>query len=114
MAFDIVGARKAGYSDDEIAQYLSEQKKFDYSGAVGAGYTSSEILNFLTEPERTVLGQVGETLKAVPRGFANTFLSAGEGLAELADAATNVVGLKDAIDTGEENELVKASRAGRD
>jgi hypothetical protein len=114
MAFDIVGARKAGYSDDEIAQYLSEQKKFDYSGAVGAGYTSSEILNFLTEPERTVLGQVGETFKGAGRGFAGAFLSAGEGLAELADAATNVVGLKDAIDSGKENELVKASRAGRD
>jgi hypothetical protein len=66
------------------------------------------------EPERTVLGQVGETFKGVGRGFAGAFLSAGEGLAELADAATNVVGLKDAIDTGEENELVKASRAGRD
>jgi hypothetical protein len=114
MAFDIVGARKAGYSDDEIAQYLSEQKKFDYFGAVGAGYTSSEILNFLTKPERTVLGQVGETFKGAGRGFAGAFLSAGEGLAELADAATNVVGLKDAIDSGKENELVKASRAGRD
>jgi hypothetical protein len=64
--------------------------------------------------KRTVAGQVGETLKGVGRGFAGAFLSAGEGLAELADAATNVVGLEGLIDSGDENELVKASRAGRD
>ena len=63
--------------------------------------------------ERTALGQAGETLKAIPRGFANTFLSAGEGLAELADAATNVVGLEDVIDSGDDNALVAASREGR-
>jgi len=64
--------------------------------------------------KRTVAGQVGETFKGVGRGFAGAFLSAGEGLAELADAATNVVGLEGLIDSGDENELVKASRAGRD
>jgi len=63
--------------------------------------------------ERTGLGQAGETLKAIPRGFANTFLSAGEGLGELADAATNVVGLENVIDDGDDNALVAASREGR-
>jgi len=65
------------------------------------------------EDERTVLGQAGETLKAIPRGFANSFLGAGEGLAELADAATNAVGLEDLIDSGDENALVSAAREGR-
>ena len=65
------------------------------------------------EDERTVLGQAGETLKAIPRGFANSFLGAGEGLAELADAATNAVGLDDLIDSGDENALVSAAREGR-
>tara|TARA_R100000353_G_scaffold9360_6_gene10665 strand:- start:1464 stop:9512 length:8049 start_codon:yes stop_codon:yes gene_type:complete len=63
--------------------------------------------------ERTFLGQAGETLKAIPRGFANSFLSAGEGVAELSDAATNVVGLEDAIASGDDNALVSASREGR-
>ena len=63
--------------------------------------------------ERTGLGQAGETLKAIPRGFANTFLSAGEGLGELADAATNAVGLENVIDDGDDNALVAASREGR-
>ena len=65
------------------------------------------------EDERTVLGQAGETLKAIPRGFANSFLGAGEGLAELADAATNAVGLEDLVDSGDENALVSAAREGR-
>ena len=64
--------------------------------------------------ERTVLGQIGETFKAVPRGVANTVLSTGEGLAELADAATNLVGAEGLVDSGDENALVKASKEGRD
>ena len=63
--------------------------------------------------ERTFGGQAFETVKAVPRNFAGSFLTAGEGLAELADAATNFVGLEDLIDSGEENELVRLSREGR-
>jgi hypothetical protein len=43
------------------------------------------------EPEEdvTVLGGVGEFFKAIPRGFANSYLSSAEGLAEISDAATN-------------------------
>ena len=65
------------------------------------------------EEETTVLGSVGEFAKAVPRGFASGFLSSAEGIAELADAATNAVGLDDLIDSGEENELVRLARDGR-
>ena len=122
MAFDIEGARQSGYSDDEILQYLSEQRGFDLSGA-REYYDDTEILAHLSgfplpaapveEPETTFFGQVGETLKGVPRGFANSFLSAGEGVAELADAATNALGFEDAIDSGDQNALVAASREGR-
>ena len=44
--------------------------------------------------ETTALGQVGETFKAIPRGFGRTLLTAAEGAGELADAATNFVGLE--------------------
>ena len=64
--------------------------------------------------DTSVLGQIKETAKGVPRGFANTFLGAGEGLAELADAATNFVGYEDLIDSGEENELVRLAREGKE
>jgi hypothetical protein len=65
------------------------------------------------EEETSVLGYAGEFAKAVPRGFASGFLSSAEGIAELADAATNAVGLDDLIDSGEENELVRLARDGR-
>ena len=67
------------------------------------------------EPEEdvTVLGGVGEFFKAIPRGFANSYLSSAEGLAEISDAATNVVGLEEAIDSGDANAMVSFARDGR-
>jgi len=44
MSFDIDGALKAGYSPEEISQYL----KFDYQGAVASGYSDEEILSHLS------------------------------------------------------------------
>ena len=74
---------------------------------------AEELFQAYYERERTASGQAFETAKGVGRGFANAFLSAGEGLAELADAGTNAVGLEDLIDSGEENDLVRAAREGR-
>ena len=74
---------------------------------------ADEIFQRYYESKRTASGQAFETAKGVGRGFANAFLSAGEGLAELADAGTNAVGLEDLIDSGEENDLVRAAREGR-
>ena len=65
------------------------------------------------EDDTTLSGTLFETAKAVPRGFANSFLSAGEGIGELANIATDAVGLTDLIDEGDENELVRLSREGR-
>ena len=63
--------------------------------------------------ERAVLGQTWETAKAIPRGFGRTLLTAAEGVGELADAATNVVGLENLIDSGDDNALVYAARQGQ-
>lgn len=48
MAFDVAGARAAGYSDEEIAAYLGEQNKFDAGAAMEAGYKPAEIIDHLT------------------------------------------------------------------
>ena len=61
----------------------------------------------------SVLGGVGEFFKAIPRGFANSYLSSAEGLAELGDAATNVAGFQEAIDSGDANAMVSFARDGR-
>jgi hypothetical protein len=50
MPFDVDGAKKAGYSDDEIQQHLkSEYPKFDFDSAREAGYSLNEISSHLTK-----------------------------------------------------------------
>ena len=91
MAFDIAGARKEGYSDEEIAQYLASQRKFDYSGAIKEGYSASEILNHLAgsapKPEdQSVLRQVAD----VPLQF-------GTGVAQGVRFITDAFGADNAV-----------------
>lgn len=56
MAFDVEGARKAGYSDAEIAQYLAAQSSFDLSGAKSSGYSDGEVVAHLA-PKAKSAGQ---------------------------------------------------------
>ena len=79
--------------------------------------TVKEFLQGESDPyadDRTIGGSAAEFGKGIARGFTGSFLSAAEGLAELADAGTNFVGLDDLIDSGDENELVRLAREGRD
>lgn len=48
MPFDVEGARKAGYTDAEIANYLAGQHKFDAKEAKKAGYSDSELIAYLS------------------------------------------------------------------
>lgn len=50
MAFDVEGARKAGYSDAEIVDHLAGERSFDAAGARKSGYSDAEILGHLREP----------------------------------------------------------------
>src|SRR5579885_2513571 len=45
--FDVEAARKAGYSDDEILQHLSQSRNFDVAGALKSGYSKQDIINYL-------------------------------------------------------------------
>lgn len=47
MPFDIEGAKTAGYSEKEIADYLAVENKFDAEGARSSGYSDSEIIGHL-------------------------------------------------------------------
>src|SRR3990167_2617378 len=96
MGFDLDGARKVGYSDTEIANYLGQSSKFDVQGARGAGYSDTEILGHLTKPEPGDIGrgwmaawrqlpQLGYGLAAM--GAATVESAVGEG--GLATAAKN-------------------------
>ena len=47
--FDYKGARDAGYSDEEITDYLAGQIGFDVTSALQSGYGFDEISQYLTE-----------------------------------------------------------------
>jgi hypothetical protein len=118
MPFDYEGAKEAGFTDQQIAEHLAPKNDFDLSGALSSGFGYEDIVPHLlsksNDPEEpTTLGQVGETLKAIPRGFARSLLTAGEGAGELADAVTNKIGLENLIDSGDDNALVSAARQGQ-
>lgn len=48
--FDVEGARAAGYTDAEIADYLANQEAFSAIDAREAGYTDAEIIDYLAKP----------------------------------------------------------------
>jgi hypothetical protein len=51
--FDVEGARAAGYTDAEIADYLASQDAFDAASARKSGYTDAEIIDYLSAPVKT-------------------------------------------------------------
>ena len=51
MAFDVKGARAAGYTEVEIADHLAKESGFDIAGARKAGYSDNEIIGHLTAPK---------------------------------------------------------------
>lgn len=59
------------------------------------------------------LDLAGEMGKAVVRGFGKGVLSAGSGLAALANTVTDNIGLEGLIDGGEENELIRLANQGK-
>ena len=70
--FDIEGARKAGYSDDEILSHLTQSRKFDIEGARSSGYSNDEIISHLSgqagaaQPEQKSFkpGPFGQVMQA--------------------------------------------------
>ena len=52
MAFDIEGARSAGYSTSEIADFLGAENKFDTSAARESGYSDEELIQDLSDIQK--------------------------------------------------------------
>jgi hypothetical protein len=48
MAFDVEGAKKAGYTDSEIADHLAQSSSFDAAGARSSGYSDADIISHLS------------------------------------------------------------------
>jgi hypothetical protein len=82
--FDVQGALKAGYTLDQIADFLGQEKKFDSSGARAAGYSDWQIIQELNKPEPG-LGEL--FTRGVKRSFGELGITAGDVLPALAASA---------------------------
>jgi len=51
--FDVLGAKKEGYTDEEIAGYLAGQSGFNIQGAVAEGYQFKDIIEHLNKTNAT-------------------------------------------------------------
>jgi len=64
MDFDVAGARKAGYTDAEIAEFLARESDFDIAGARKAGYGDSDIIAHLSGGTVEPQGPIDDTTGA--------------------------------------------------
>lgn len=111
MPFDLIGARKAGYNDRDIAQFLAEQEGFDYYGAVRSGYSDSEILGDLLsktgagvpEDNRSGMQKAGDFIRdAVMPVPANAWAQVKQGAGGLVRQAGDLTGLDAVSQYGKE------------
>ena len=94
--FNYNDAIKEGYSDQEIAEYLSTNNGFDLQGSLDSGYSHGEVAQFLSErpqpqetpvqddTERTIAGTIGDVAVTAAKGV----VGAGEAVVGLLDIPT--------------------------
>ena len=75
MAFDVNAALSSGYSPNEVADYLGQQKGFDSVAARQSGYTDDEIIAHLSGPSK---GPAKDGLGASLRRGAEQLISSGQ------------------------------------
>lgn len=92
--FDVEGARAAGYTDAEIADYLAAEEAFDAAAAREAGYTDAEIIGYISaapaasaaakpvkEPKSTFIDDAAQLLGVTNRALLPYATAAGLGAA---------------------------------
>lgn len=79
MAFDVRGARKAGYSEAEIADFLAKEQRFDTANARKAGYSDAEIISHLAKPNK---------VKDVAKSYASGLVETVGGIADMVAGAS--------------------------
>lgn len=108
-SFDQAGAKAAGYSDSEIADYVGKQQNFDVAGARKAGYTDSDILGHLNAgakpaatpdknaaaptssapPPQEATGKAPSTVLGAVKGAGDAALALGSGTLKAINTAGN-------------------------
>ena len=76
MAFDVLKAQKAGYSESDIVDFLASEQKFDAAKARETGYSDKDILNYLNpkQEKESPLRQVADIPLNVTKGLSVAFV----------------------------------------
>jgi hypothetical protein len=90
--FDVEGARAAGYTDAEIADFLAGEEAFDAAAAREAGYTDAEIIGYISaapaasaaakpveKPKSTFIDDAAQLLGVTNRAILPYATAAGAG-----------------------------------
>ncbi len=88
--FDVEGARKAGYSDAEIADLLARRFNFDLKGARSAGYSDGEVIAQLASKANIPGQQTPDAPQST--GLLEKAAGAGEALLSAASSIPAMVG----------------------
>lgn len=83
-SFDVEGARKEGYSDSQIAEYLAKQSRFNLQGARREGYSDADIVAHLT-------GTQAKTVEKPPEQKPATIAQGALGAAKEALAGPDIM-----------------------
>jgi hypothetical protein len=83
---NILAAKKAGYSDADIAEYLSEQAGADYQAAIKQGYTNKDIISFLNRQNLSF----GEAFMAGAKAEVGSEITGAKQLAGVAPTAAEI------------------------
>ena len=98
MAFDVAAARKEGYSDAEIADYLSKARGYDAAGARKEGHTDGDIIAHLSsgapaeKPKPGLLEKAGGAVAGLGEAALSTVTGATTGLISGALGGANQIG----------------------
>ena len=94
MAGDLSGARRAGYTDTEIVDYLGQQRGLDVGAARTAGYSDRELLaRLMRPPERSTGEQVARGVGLFGAGANEGIARAVGALPDLASSGLRAIGL---------------------
>lgn len=93
MSFDIEGARRAGYSDAEIIDFLAPQRRFDAAAARESGHSDADILGHLAAPQRTTGERVARVAGQVGAGFNERLAQTAGALPDLYNRGLRAIGL---------------------
>jgi hypothetical protein len=76
MAFDVEAARKAGYTDAEIAAHLAQSRGYDLAGAKKSGYTDGEVIAHLSAKRGSMADQIPVGMDEQGRPLTNAQMAA--------------------------------------